>query len=199
VSRDLSKLRVNLEKASILLVDDNSAALDLLHSIITGFGVHELIRAGDAHEAIDALKSKTFDMVLASANMTRMDGYDMTHWLRRSKLKPNAFIPVILITGHTPRDKVEKARDCGANYIVTKPLTPMVLLERLVWVSKDSRPFVECDVYVGPDRRFKNMGPPPGTTGRRKTDAQDELGEATAPNMSQSEIDDILKPTRVRS
>ncbi|MGC5376454.1 hypothetical protein ACPXAO_23390, partial [Salmonella enterica] len=59
-------------------------------------------------------------------------------------------------------------------------------------------PFVECDSFIGPDRRFKNMGPPPGTNGRRKTDVQEDLGEATAPNMSQSEIDALLKPTKVR-
>ena len=119
--------------------------------------------------------------------------------LRRSGLKPNAFTPAILVTGHTPRDKVEKARDCGANYIVTKPLTPLVLLERIIFVSRDPRPFVECDSYIGPDRRFKNMGPPPGTNGRRKTDLQEELGAATTPNMSQSEIDALLKPTKVRT
>ena len=67
-----------------------------------------------------------------------MDGYDFVHWLRRSGLKPNAFTPTILVAGHTPRDKVEKARDCGANYIVAKPLTPLVLLERIVFVSRET-------------------------------------------------------------
>jgi CheY-like chemotaxis protein len=199
VSRDLTKVRINLEKAIVLTVDDNHNAQDLLNGVLAGFGVAEQVRASNAAEAIDLCKARNFDLILAEANMARMDGFDFVRWLRRSGLKPNAYVPVILLTGHTARAKVEKARDCGANYIVTKPLTPMVLMERIVYVSKDQRPFVECDAYNGPDRRFKNEGPPPGTDGRRKTDLHEELGEATAPNMSQSEIDEILKPTKVRT
>jgi CheY-like chemotaxis protein len=197
VTRDLSKFRINLEKASVLLVDENFSGLDLLTSIVSGLNVGERIRASSAEKAIEVVKGQAVDLILVEAAMSQMDGYDFVHWLRRSGLKPNAFAPVILITGHTPLDKVEKARDCGANYIVTKPLTPLVLIERIIFVSRDPRPFVECDNYIGPDRRFKNMGPPPGTYGRRKTDVQDELGDATTPNLSQDEIEALLKPTKV--
>jgi CheY-like chemotaxis protein len=198
MSRDLSKFRINLEKAAVLLVDENASGLELLGAIVSGFGVGEQLRAGSAHEAMDIVKARPVDLVLIEAQLSKMDGYEFVHWLRRSGLKPNAFVPCILVAGHTPRNKVETARDCGANYIVAKPLTPLVLLERIVFVSRDVRPFVECDSYIGPDRRFKNVGPPVGTFGRRKTDLQDELGDAQAPNMSQSEIDALLKPTKVR-
>ena len=198
MNRDLSKIRINLEKAVVLLVDENASGLDLLHSIVSGFGAGERLRASSAHEAMDIVKARNVDLILVEAQLSKMDGYDFVHWLRRSGLKPNAFAPTILVTGHTPRGKVENARDCGANYIVTKPLTPLVLLERIVFVSRD-RPFVESASYVGPDRRYKNQGPPIGGLGRRRTDLQDELGDAMAPNMSQSEIDALLKPTKVRT
>lgn len=199
MARDLSKVRINLEKAIVMIVDDNPGAQDLLNSVMQGFGVGELVRAASANDAMDLVKARTFDLILCEASMARMDGFDFVHWLRRSGLKPNAFIPVILLTGHTAKSKVEKGRDCGANYIVSKPLTPMILMERIVFVSKDQRPFVECTAYMGPDRRFKNEGPPAGTDGRRKTDLHEELGEAKAPNLSQSEIDELLKPTKVRT
>jgi CheY-like chemotaxis protein len=198
VKRDLSKFRINLEKASVLLVDENASGLDLLSTIVSGFGFGERLRASSAQEAIDIVKARPVDLILIEAQLSHMDGYDFTHWLRRSGLKPNAFAPTILVAGHTPRDKVEKARDCGANYIVAKPLTPLVLLERIVFVSRDPRPFVECASYVGPDRRFKDMGPPPGAVGRRRTDLEDEFGHGATRNLSQSEIDALLKPTRVR-
>jgi CheY-like chemotaxis protein len=199
VTRDLSKFRINLDKATVLLVDENFSGLDLLTSIVAGLNVGERIRASSAEKAIEAVKAQPIDLILVEAAMSQMDGYDFVHWLRRSGLKPNAYAPVILITGHTPLDKVEKARDCGANYVVTKPLTPLALIERIIFVSRDPRPFVECDSYIGPDRRFKNTGPPAGTFGRRKTDLQDEIGDATLPNMSQAEIDALLKPTKVRT
>jgi CheY-like chemotaxis protein len=195
MNRDLSKFRINLEKAVVLLVDENASGLDLLSTIVSGFGFGERLRASSADAAMDIVKARNVDLILVEAQLSKMDGYDFIHWLRRSGLKPNAYTPTILIAGHTPRDKVEKARDCGANYIVAKPLTPLVLLERIVFISRD-RPFVECASYVGPDRRFKNMGPPPGSPGWRRTDPQDALGGDA--DAAQSDIDAVLKPTEVR-
>jgi hypothetical protein len=57
--------------------------------------------------------------------------------------------------------------------------------------------FVESETYVGPDRRFKNTGVPVGTKGRRKGDLSADVGEAVDPNMSQDDIDNLLKPNRV--
>jgi CheY-like chemotaxis protein len=180
VARDLSKLRINLEKATVLLVDETPLGLDVLSTIVNGFGIGERLRATSAFEAMDLVRTRTIDLILVDSALQGMDGFDFVHWLRRSGLKPNAYAPAILITGHTPADKVAKARDCGANYIVAKPLTTLALLERIVFVARDSRPFVECDAYVGPDRRFKNVGPPAGTPGRRRTDRDDPFADASA-------------------
>jgi CheY-like chemotaxis protein len=195
VARDFAKLRINLEKATVLLVDENASGLDLLTTLVGGFGFGERLRAASSAQAVEMLQQHNVDLILAEAALSGMDGFDFVHWLRRSGLKPNAFCPVILVTGHTPLAKVEKARDCGANYIVAKPVTPLTLIERIVFVSKDARPFVESDTYIGPDRRFKNDGPPEGSNGRRRTDLQDFAAERS---LSQSEIDALLKPTKAR-
>ncbi len=51
------------------------------------------------------------------------------------------------------------ARDCGANFIITKPFSAKNLLERIVWVARDERPFLEVGDYFGPDRRFRDEPP----------------------------------------
>ena len=89
-----------------------------------------------------------------------MDGYELVRWLRRSGLEPNAFAPVIMTAGHVRRTKVAEARDCGANFLVTKPFSAAALLERIVWVARDSRPFMEVGDYFGPDRRFRKAKAP---------------------------------------
>jgi hypothetical protein len=92
---------------------------------------------------------------------------------------------------------VNRARDCGAHFIMTKPLTPIAVLERVLWIAREGRRFIECDTYTGPDRRFKNEGVPPGVEGRRRDDLQGEIGEADTPNMDQELIDGMLKTRRV--
>jgi len=79
---------------------------------------------------------------------------------------------VLMTTSHTPRSQVSRARDCGANIIIKKPFPPITMLERIIWSSKEGRKFLFSDVYVGPDRRFKNVGPPKGEKGRRREDFQ---------------------------
>ena len=102
--------------------------------------------------------------------MPEMDGYDFVKWLRRETPSPMCATPVIMLTGHAASSKVIKSRDCGASFVVTKPLTPAVLLQRIRWLAKDEREFVQCESYVGPDRRVRNLGPPArhdGTASRR--------------------------------
>ena len=162
--------RINLEKVDVLLVDDSVASLNLLAQVMLGFGIKNLSRADNAKAAQSLLRDRTFDLVISATNMAGVDGYELVKWLRRGALEANRYLPVILVSGHTPPSQVFKARDAGANFTVAKPITPKVLLERILWAAKEERQFIECDSYLGPDRRFKNEGPPEGAQGRRRED-----------------------------
>ena len=189
--------RVNLEHISVLLIDDNLQALDILSSVVQGFGVKEQIRSSSAVEATDVIRKRLVDLILVDCAMPEMDGYDFIHWLRREAPTQARQTPVIMLTGHAAASKVHKSRDCGASFVVTKPLTPAVLLQRIVWLSTDEREFIQSETYVGPDRRVRNMGPPLNVAGRRKGDLSTHVGEAVEANMDQSDIDSLFKPRRV--
>ncbi len=189
--------RVNLEHITVLLIDDNSQALDILSSVVQGFGVKEQIRCSSAVEASAILKSRLVDLILVDCAMPEMDGYDFVRWLRSETPRPTRQTPVIMLTGHAAASKVHKSRDCGASFVVTKPLTPGVLLQRILWLAADEREFVDCATYVGPDRRVRNFGPPLGDVGRREGDLSTHVGDAVDPNMDQSDIDMLIKPMRV--
>ena len=189
--------RVNLEHISVLLIDDNLQALDILSSVVQGFGVKEQIRSSSAVEATDVIRKRLVDLILVDCAMPEMDGYDFIRWLRRVAPTQARQTPVIMLTGHAAASKVHKSRDCGASFVVTKPLTPAVLLQRIVWLSTDEREFIQSETYVGPDRRVRNMGPPLNVAGRRKGDLSTHVGEAVEANMDQSDIDSLFKPRRV--
>jgi CheY-like chemotaxis protein len=189
--------RVNLARSTVLLVDHNQKSLDMLSSIFHGFGVKQQIKRSSSAEAVETIETRDVDLVLIDCSMPGMDGYDFTRWLRRETPAPMRYTPVILLTGHAAQSKVRKGRDCGASFVVTKPLTPTVLLERILWLGADERQFVESDGYVGPDRRVRNFGPPLGMPGRRSGDLSAHVGQASEANMDQSDIDMMMKPRRV--
>ena len=167
--------RINLEKVELLLVDDSVPSLNLLSQVLLGFGIANLTRADSAKTAQTMLRERTFDLVISATNMAGVDGYELVKWLRRGALEANRYLAVILVSGHTPPSHVFKARDAGANFTIAKPITPKIVLERILWAAKEDRQFIECETYLGPDRRFKNDGPPAGGKGRRREDPPQAL------------------------
>ena len=145
----------NFAGAVTMVIDDSPFALELTTQAILGFGIKVRHACGSAAEAIAVLRDHPVDLILVDCEMPGMSGYEFVRWLRRSGLEPNAFAPVLMTAAHVRRSKVAEARDCGANFLITKPFSAGVLLERIVWVARDARPFLEVGDYFGPDRRFR--------------------------------------------
>lgn len=157
---------INLTGAVTMVVDDSSFSAEITTSALLGFGIRTRHSCRSAPEAMAILQEGEVDLLVVDCEMPGMDGFEMVQWLRRSG-PPNAFVPVIMTAAHIRRSMVNKARNCGANYIVTKPFSASSLLERIVWVARDTRPFLEVGDYFGPDRRFRE-GEAPGE--ERRTD-----------------------------
>jgi len=188
---------LNLRRLNVLVVDDNPLSLEVLAQIVHGLGARSVRRCDSGQEALDTIRSTEIDLLIADAHMQSVDGFQVVERLRREPRETVRQAPAILVTGHSRESDVLRARDCGANFVIAKPVTPKVLVERIYWITIDKRDFIECEAYVGPDRRFRNFGPPPGMKGRRADDLSGALGVATEPNMTQDMIDALMKPTRV--
>lgn len=177
---------INLSRANVVVIDDSAFALQLLVQMLRGFGVRSLSEFGSVAAAKEHLQTLPVDLIVVDCDMPEADGYDLVRWLRRSKLEANAYAPIIMVAGHTKISQVKKARDCGANFIVARPLAPSVLLDRIVWVARDQRPILETGDYVGPDRRFKDGEPPEGVEERRMDVAARVAAEAAMEAAAQN-------------
>ncbi|GAW40126.1 hypothetical protein SH203_00520 [Brevundimonas sp. SH203] len=146
----------NLAGAVTMVVDDSPFSLTLTSNALAGFGIRPSFAIGSGAEAKQMLADRTVDLLVVDTDMPDIDGFELVRWLRQSAPNPNAFIPVIMTASHIRRGRVAEARDCGANFVVTKPFSPALLLERILWVARDTRPFLEVGDYLGPDRRFRH-------------------------------------------
>ncbi len=187
--------RIYFGALTVALVEANDLEADIVAQVLTGFKVRSVNRFRSAAELEDHLERDTADLLVVGAARSKdadIDEYDLIRRIRRNKGGGARTAPIVLLAGHTSQGNVLRARDCGASFVVAKPITPQVLYERVIWLAKDGRPFVTADTYIGPDRRFQKLGPPAGTEGRRKDDLSLKVGEAKLPNLSQSEIDAML-------
>ncbi|MES1200249.1 MAG: response regulator [Pseudomonadota bacterium] len=191
---DLSA-RVNLRRASVLVLDRNLQAADVARQILIGFGVRDVHVADNVTDARKLFLAHTLELIIADPTLE--EGFEFLRWARRETGCGNHCVAIVATMGHQTAPNVRAARDAGANFVVAKPLAPEVLLQRIEWVARENRQFIVSLNYVGPDRRFKNDGPPIGTNGRRVDDLSLEAPTASEPNMNQFEIDELMKPRKV--
>jgi DNA-binding response OmpR family regulator len=192
----MTQARINLSKVSAVIVDSDKCVLDLMAQMLRGFGLERQTALETGAAAKELIAKGGVDLCLIEGNLPDISGFDLVKWIRRLSDPKIRFTPIMLLTGYTKANAIAEARDCGACMVVKKPVTPQILFDRLTWVAKRDRQFIECESYVGPDRRFKHIGPPDGI-GRRNTDLPPEVGAATEPNMSQADIDNLMKPTKI--
>lgn len=179
---------------TVLLVEANELEAEILTQVLSSFKVRSTARMRSSAQAQTFLDRDAAQLIVVGGlqSAEEPDEYDLIRWVRRSTSEALRTTAVILLTGHTLQTNVLRARDCGANFVIAKPITPKVMYDRVAWLAKDPRPFIGHANYTGPDRRFQKLGPPPGTDGRRHDDLSLAVGEAKAPNLSQSEIDAML-------
>ncbi|HEY0650521.1 response regulator [Phenylobacterium sp.] len=186
--------RVNLSTAEVLLACGDPEGLNIMAEMFAGFGVHTPRRCLNGVEARTSIQERILNLVVVDSALQDETGYDFISWLRRSDIAPNCYAPVILITGHTKPSQIFRGRDAGASFVVRKPVAPLVMMQRIIWLLNDQRKFVTSPGYCGPDRRVKALGPPVGSKGRRHDDLSAEVGAASTPNLGQDEIDALFKP-----
>lgn len=90
---DLAGSYQALEKATVLVVDDNSQALEIVASVLMSFGVRNILRASSGEEAQEVVRRQVVDLILTDAQMPGLDGYDFVRWLRREGPRGHAGDP----------------------------------------------------------------------------------------------------------
>jgi two-component system, chemotaxis family, chemotaxis protein CheY len=142
-----------LENLKALIVEDNAHMRALLRALLNSAGIKDISEAAHGQAAIEVLRERRSDLVLTDLAMKPMNGIEFTRHVRNSEMSPNPFVPIIMITGHTEKYRVEEARDAGVTEFLAKPITAHNLYTRIAEIVERPRAFVRCNDYFGPDRR----------------------------------------------
>ncbi|MBN2202318.1 response regulator [bacterium] len=114
-------------KKNILVAEDSITSRTLLKNILESAG-YQVKTAVDGVDALTALRTETFDLVVSDIEMPRMNGFDLVARIRGDKA--TADLPVILVTALESREDRERGIDVGANaYIVKRSFDQSNLLE----------------------------------------------------------------------
>lgn len=110
-------LRENDTRASILIVDDETAVRNVLRQLLGE--TYECVGVGSAEEALARLRVEKFNLVISDINMPGISGLEMIPQVL--EIAPDTV--VIMISGEPNIESAIKAMRVGAFDYITKPFT----------------------------------------------------------------------------
>jgi len=93
------------------------------------------------------------DLLVLDAYLGGENVAELISRIRQGKLGINPFIPVILTIWEPTQEKVKACAGSGADDLLVKPISPGKLVERMITLVENRKPFVVTSDYIGPDRR----------------------------------------------
>jgi CheY-like chemotaxis protein len=126
-------------KLKILLSEDNpvNQKVALIH--LKKFGYTADV-ANNGHEALEAVKSHPYDLILMDVQMPEMDGYKATRAIRGAGYR----MPIIAMTANAMKGDREKCLEAGMDDYISKPVNPKKILEKIIqWGKVDLDPPAE--------------------------------------------------------
>lgn len=119
---------MEFKKPTILVVDDMTTTLLLLHDLLKD--TYEVKIAKSGTKALEILESPNdIDLILLDIEMPDMNGYDVCKRIKNNETIKN--IPIIFITGRTSQEDEEYGLNLGAIDYITKPFNKAIVKLRI--------------------------------------------------------------------
>jgi two-component system chemotaxis response regulator CheY len=119
--------------AKILIVDDLEHMRAALKGALARLGFSKVMACGDGTEALAALRSEDFSLVISDWRMEPMDGLQLLAEIRADT--GLSALPFILVTAETEPNLHERATAAGASLVLNKPFGAEALRSALAGLN----------------------------------------------------------------
>jgi signal transduction histidine kinase/ActR/RegA family two-component response regulator len=136
-----SRPGLSVEPLRVLVAEDNPLNRIFAEEVLTLLG-HDAVVVGNGEEALRALSTERFDVVLMDMQMPKMDGVQATEHIRAGRVEgcpPD--LPVIALTAHAIRGDRERFLAAGLDDYLPKPFDPEAVENILRQVFERRRGF----------------------------------------------------------
>ncbi len=153
-SEKLSNLKeVQESNRYILIAEDNLVNQKVAMGYLLKLGFRS-DAVSNGQEALRALETGTYDLVLMDCQMPEMDGYEATHAIRKHPNVRIQTIPIVAMTANAVQGDRERCIKAGMNDYVTKPIKLRELsiaLKRWLEIKElDSDDKAKADLILDP-------------------------------------------------
>ena len=121
---------IDLTGCRILAIDDHEPNLVLYERVLRRAGYEEFLGTTHPEVAPELLATWRPDMVVLDLHMPSMDGFDVLDRIRDAT-PPDAYLPVLIVTGDATEDTRVRALKAGASDFLAKPFNRTEALLRV--------------------------------------------------------------------
>jgi diguanylate cyclase (GGDEF)-like protein len=118
---------MNQDTARVLMVDDDPVLRLFAREALQAIGF-DVVEASDGVEAMRAIEVESIDLMILDVDMPHMDGFEVCECLRQRR--DTAELPIMIATGLTDFEAMDRAFEVGATDFITKPFSPRILQQR---------------------------------------------------------------------
>jgi two-component system, OmpR family, alkaline phosphatase synthesis response regulator PhoP len=114
--------------SKVLIADDNPQILELLEAYLEPLNLQVRL-AADGESTLAAVERDEPDLILLDIMMPRRSGFEVCRLLKDDPRYRD--IPIIMVTALNEMGDLERARECGAEDFLSKPVNKIELLARV--------------------------------------------------------------------
>ena len=119
----------NFKDKKVLVVDDAAFIRNLVKNGLMLIGITQVKEAVDGRQALAALQTAKYDLIVCDLHMPEMDGLELLREVKSDERMHK--IPFLLLTSDVDANNVKTAVELGVNGYLTKPFRNDPLLEKV--------------------------------------------------------------------
>ncbi len=170
----------------LIIADSNSMVRQGLRAALVEHGYRNIQETSKMSFISDAVDDNAVDLIIAESELQDGKIGDLTRRIRNHETGDDPFLVVITLMTEPSNEAIMEVIDSGADDLLTKPISPALLIERVESLTRERKRVVVTTDYVGPTRRRKSR---PGSQ---------EIPEFKVPNSLQLKAAGLYDAERYR-
>ncbi len=128
----------HMRPLKVLLAEDTLVNQKLAVGLLRRQG-HHVVVVNNGREALRALASSPFDLVLMDVQMPDMDGLEATEIIRQQERGTDRRVPIVAMTAHAMKGDRERCLEAGMDGYLAKPIRASALFATMAEVVGESQ------------------------------------------------------------
>jgi DNA-binding response OmpR family regulator len=153
--------KLDFSGARVVLADQRTQLRGTLKIALNHCGMENIEHTGSLEKVAESIEQGTGpDLLICDMGLDGGNACKLLSDIRQNEVGRNPFLCVVGVTWSATSEDIENAMSSGVDYLISAPLSPQQVIDRIKALIRNRAPFVATSGYVGPERRSADRIPP---------------------------------------